>query len=96
MGGIQRAHLVIAAANDENKDFALAVDRELQQISELAETREVKTVYNLPQDTEGQIGDRWLLIDSEGELGGNRNDRYLLVRFNDGWYRYAAMTKIER
>lgn len=93
MGVVERAHKVIGAGFKDMEQFARAVDEELQQIADSAETRGLTIVYTRPLDYEGRVGDRMLFIDREGVVG-TKGLRYKLTRASDGWYRGAALTKL--
>jgi hypothetical protein len=93
MAEVGRAHLVRAAGFKDLPTLAEAVDRELEHIGSRAETGQITIVKIMPKNSEGRIGDRKLFIDETGQLG-TRGLRYKLYRFEDGWYREAALTKL--
>lgn len=93
MGGIDRAQLVRGAGFKDLVTLADATDRELQHVADSAETAQMQVVYKMPSDDEGRLYTRRLFIDINNEKGV-KNAKYMLIKFQDGWYTSVAFTKL--
>lgn len=90
---IERSNLVRGAGFKDLVTLSDATDKELQNIAEQAGTAQLEVFTEMPSDSEGRTGDRALFVDDTGQLG-TRGARYKLYRFEDGWYRESALTKL--
>jgi len=91
--GIERAHLVRSAGFQNTKELGDAADREFDNIAAQAEPREMRQVTKLPHDYEGRTGERVSFWDVNGEIG-DVDQKYILRKFPDGWYRQTALVKV--
>jgi hypothetical protein len=97
MGLLERAHIVVGAGFEKDFDrLASAIDTELQQLADSAETRQYEVVTRLPSEDEGELYTRKILVDKDEQIeGGEKDAKYILVKFEDGWYYGPALTKVD-